>query len=93
MGQPAEAGQITGQGRISSKVAITPSDVTRIAFDALWIGVGGTLVYQSPSEDDITAPPALLNVPNGYLLPGGAVRVLATGTTCTNIVGLRVLKL
>lgn len=90
---PQEAAQINGQGRIYTKIAVTPSDATRLTFDALYIGVGGTLVYQSPGEDNDATPPPLLNIASGSLVRGGAVRVLATGTTCTDIVGFRVQKL
>lgn len=65
--------------------AITPSDSADLPFlaRAIWVGVGGTLVVQM-SEGN---PQTYLNVPEGRF-EGDIIRVHATGTTATNLIGL-----
>jgi hypothetical protein len=66
--------------------AITPHNTTKFATRAraVYVGVGG----------DITIVPAdgiavlLVAVPQGTILPVECVRVNATGTTATSLVGL-----
>jgi len=66
--------------------AVTPNDAADLALPAraLWIGAGGTLRIT-------TLKGTVLNftaVPSGFVMPVAAVRVHATGTTCTGIVAL-----
>ena len=56
------------------------SHVTR----ELFIGTGGNIVLELKHGDSIT----LNNVPDGARLPYRANKVLATGTTASDIVGL-----
>lgn len=67
--------------------AITPddtTDLTRIP-KALWVGIGGDVNVQGVNN---AAPVLFQNVPNGFILPVRARRVLATNTTATGIVAL-----
>ena len=56
------------------------SHVTR----AIYVGGAGSLTVQLSGGDQVT----LAAVPAGSLLPLRAARILATGTTATDIVGL-----
>lgn len=73
----------------SSGFAITPSDVTVFADNALprgvYVGGDGNLTVLLEWD---TASITLVGVKAGSLLPIRPVRVLATGTTATNLVGL-----
>ena len=67
---------------------ITPDDNTDLAFNkGLWVGTGGTLVVQMWEDPDGTTA-AFGSVPTGTLLPIRVKKVLATGTTATNLVTL-----
>lgn len=51
---------------------------------ALWIGIGGNIsIHSAKGKDKI-----FKNVPSGTFLAVACVRVNATGTTCTDIVGV-----
>lgn len=66
--------------------AITPHDtnlLTRSA-RAIYVGVGGDLKVRVHDGTEAT----FTNVPQGFTLPVECVRVYATGTTATNLVGL-----
>lgn len=65
---------------------ITPSDSVKLteATTGLWIGGTGTLKVLFNAD---TVPVTLDAVPVG-LLKISVIQVFATGTTCTNIVGL-----
>lgn len=66
---------------------ITPSDSTDLAFAtrALYVGTGGTVRAVLVSGSEATFE----NLPSGSFCPLRIVRVLATGTTATGLVGLR----
>jgi hypothetical protein len=66
--------------------AVTPNDNTDLTNQAraLYIGGTGNLVITPPIGGNVT----FVAVPVGTLLPIQANRVLATGTTATNIVAL-----
>lgn len=64
--------------------AVTASDSTAIAADALYIGVGGTVVVETHKGTSVT----FANVPGGSILPVKCGKVKAA-TTATNIVGLK----
>ena len=65
---------------------ITPSDTANIEprCDGLWIGATGDV-----RAEDAFGRIATFKCMGGTVLPISARRVLATGTTATNIVGLR----
>lgn len=65
---------------------IQPNDGNDLAHvtRALYVGVGGQIAAQLASGSTIT----LAAVPGGTLLPLRVRRVMATGTSATNIVGL-----
>ena len=69
--------------------AITPSDSADLPFRprAIYVGTGGNLVLREQQGGGGTAV-TFTNVPNGAVLPVRAWRVVATGTTASNIVGL-----
>lgn len=65
-------------------VAVTPSDITILAFAALYIGVTGDV--EILPFNSIT-PVVFKAVPVG-MLPVSGQKVMATNTTATNIVAL-----
>lgn len=77
-------------------VAITPSDSTtyaptdpatggRSSFRAIYVGVGGDVALMPAGS---TTAVTFKNVPTGTLLPVQPIKVMATNTTATNLVGL-----
>ena len=66
-------------------VALTPSDSVDIATKprALYIGVGGNIAV----TDELGVTTTFLNVPAGAFLPIRPVRLMATNTTATSIIG------
>jgi len=86
MGLPAVWNISNSDGPVIDGSAVTPNDAADLALPAraLWIGAGGTLRVT-------TLKGTVLNftaVPSGFVMPVAAVRVHATGTTCTGIVAL-----
>lgn len=72
---------------IERGVAVTPHDTDRIdPTKALWVGGAGNVAVELVGDD---ASVTLVGVDAGTLLPVAAVKVLATGTTATDIVALR----
>lgn len=73
-------------GPASHAFAVTPDDNTDFeeTTRALYCGAGGDIALRMLSGSDVT----LVNVPEGSVVPVRAVRVLATGTSATLIVGL-----
>ena len=71
---------------VSECFAITPDDVTDLAVPVrgLYVGTGGDVVIDDLVGNTVT----FVGVPGGAILPIGAKRVRATGTTAANIVGL-----
>jgi hypothetical protein len=67
--------------------AITPNDSVDLAAFIRGIYVGGTGDVALICEDN-TAAVTFVGVPTGTILPVRAKRVLSTGTTATNLVGL-----
>lgn len=67
--------------------AITPSDTAELGFvtRAIYVGQGGDLSVTMKSGDEIV----LRNVQAGMFYPLRATFVRATGTTATDIIGLR----
>lgn len=63
--------------------AITKSDATVILCDAVFVGGAGDIVIL---DKDGTS--ATYTVPANTILPITATKVMSTGTTATNIVGL-----
>lgn len=66
--------------------AVAPSDTADLleAVRALYVGSGGTVSLRTVSGATAT----FLSVPAGSILPVRADRVLQTGTTATDIIGL-----
>jgi hypothetical protein len=68
--------------------SITPNDSTDLpqgTCTAIWVGNGGDIAIRChPMGSAVT----LLNVPGGYQLNVEAERVMATGTTATNLVAM-----
>jgi hypothetical protein len=69
----------------SEAVEVTPSDSTPVLFRSLYIGGGGNVRVVPFTGGPVT----FHNVPAGTILPIIVVRVNSTGTTATNIVGLK----
>ncbi len=69
-----------------SAAAITPDDMSDISHvtRALYVGGGGHLRVKMLGGETAT----FANVPSGTLMPLRVLRVLATGTTATAILGL-----
>ena len=74
-------------GPATRLAAITPSDSVPIlgGTRALYVGVGGNVSVISAAGETVT----LANVATGTILPIRVTHVRSTGTTATNIVGLR----
>jgi len=71
-------------GPADNQVSVTPSDTADLAYvsRALFIGGAGNIVVTPASgQANVT-----YTCPAGMILPIRAARVLATGTTATNIV-------
>ncbi len=66
--------------------AVTPNDSTDLTFVSrgLWIGTTGDITVTMEEGGDLT----FSAVPDGTLLPLRVSRVLATGTSATNIVAI-----
>jgi len=64
---------------------ITPSDSASNVFRAIYVGGTGNLAVQF-AED--SAPVTLQGIAGGIIHPISTVKVLNTGTTATNLVGL-----
>lgn len=72
----------------SKLVAITPNDGTDLGpsrLRGLWIGTGGNVAVLALND---TNPITIPNVPDGTQLSVMVKKVLATGTTAANIIGL-----
>jgi hypothetical protein len=67
--------------------AITTSDTGNFYATALYVGTGGDVKVDMEDTDDTAI--VFSNVPAGTVLPIRVKRVYATGTTASNIVGLR----
>lgn len=65
--------------------AITPSDTADNFWESIFVGGAGNVTVVTPFGDTVefTAPAA------GFVLPIRVVKVKATGTTATNLVGLK----
>lgn len=66
--------------------AIIPDDENDLPREtrAIYVGGQGNLSVTLSSGDEV----ALVSVPSGAVLPLRAIRIRATGTTATNLVGL-----
>ena len=64
--------------------AVTKSDSTVVAFRALWIGTAGDVAVEMSNGDQVT----FANVNAGQLLPIAVQKVLSTGTSAADIVGI-----
>ena len=65
--------------------AITPNDATRLYAVGVYVGGEGDVAVEGEDGETVT----FTLVPAGSLLPIRVNRVLATGTTATNLVGFR----
>jgi len=72
----------------SGYIAVTPSDTTRLNCRAIYVAGTGDVAL---SVDGTTASVVFKTVPGGAILPINLDqgRILATGTTATNIVALQ----
>jgi hypothetical protein len=66
-------------------VAVTPSDTAFVDFVQLYIGVSGDVAVECEGGVSVT----LKAHPVGYTARMHIIRVMATGTAATNIVGLK----
>ena len=70
----------------SEAVAITLSDtVNHAPFRAFYVGVTGDVKIDTPLGQTVT----LKNCVQGSIVPIKAIRFYSTGTTATNLIGLR----
>lgn len=65
--------------------AITPADAGAIYATSLYVGTGGDIAVDMENGDTVT----FSAVPSGAIMPIRVRRVYSTGTTASNIVGLR----
>ncbi len=73
-------------GPAIGNIAVTPSDSDDLVQTsrALYVGTGGTVVVRAHDGTEAS----YVGVPTGLILPVRAVRVLATGTTASDIVAM-----
>jgi hypothetical protein len=69
----------------SDAVAITPADATFVDLIGVFVGGAGNLTVTTASGNDCT----FTGVPAGAQLALGIIKVKSTGTTATNIVGIK----
>jgi hypothetical protein len=71
------------ESSFSTAKTIVPSDSVLQAYSAIYVGGAGNLAImdQAGNQTILIAPPV------GFILELAVSRVLATGTTCTNLVG------
>ncbi len=83
---PFEGKAHTVDAPASHAFAVTPDDANDLGVVArgLYVGAGGDVALRTPSGEDVT----FSNVSGGAILPVRALRVLATGTTASAIIGL-----
>lgn len=65
--------------------AVTPSNTTKFRANALYVGTAGNVAVTMEDGSQVT----FNTVPAGSVLPLRVSQVLATGTTASNIIGLR----
>ncbi len=78
--------QASLSGPAASGFAVTPSDATDLpeTTRAIYVGSGGNVTVRMLTGETL----AFASVSSGTILPVRATRILATGTTCTDLVGL-----
>ena len=67
-----------------SATVVTPSDTAGNSYSAFMCGVAGAIAFQNVLGTTIT----LAAVPAYTVIPVACVRIMATGTAATNIIGL-----
>ena len=72
-------------GIASDAFAITPHDTNQQRASAIYTGAGGNIAVQTEDGTTLTFASAAA----GTILPVRVLRVLATGTTSTGIIGFR----
>ena len=77
--------QFLGEHIAKGASTVTPDDNTVVNFRGLYVGGAGNVSIVTPQGDTVT----FANVPAGGYVLVACNRVRATGTTATNIVGLR----
>jgi len=77
----AQHGNLTTYG---SAVVVTTSDTLGNSFSSFMCGVAGAIAFQNVLGTTIT----LAAVPAYTVIPIATVRIMATGTAATNIIGL-----
>ena len=65
--------------------SVTTDDVTANIFNGLFIGTAGNIKVTTHEGSDVT----FNNVGNGEFLPIAVKKIFATGTTASNIIGLK----
>lgn len=70
-------------------VAVTPSDATVLKTTrGLWVGTGGNIAVLPAGPETNGAAVTVPNVPGGTTLAVSVTKVMATGTTGSNIVAM-----
>lgn len=79
-------GSSKGSEPAYSAAPITRSDTVNIGFPVrgIYVGVSGDVVLRLVDNTNVT----FKNAPAGYIIPIRAIRVLLTGTTATDLVGI-----
>lgn len=77
---------VAPNGPAADAAAVTPSDTTDLATSSrfLYVGGAGDVIVTTTGGETVT----FKAVPVGTVLPVRASRVLATGTTATNLVSM-----
>jgi len=77
-----------GAGPATKAVAVTKSDATVVDFASLYIGGAGDVAVEARNMSGTAANVTFKAVPAGTVLPIACTKVLSTGTSATDIVGL-----
>jgi hypothetical protein len=80
---------LSAQARLADLVVTSDNvDLTDIP-KALYVGVGGDIAMIGVGASSLSLGVTWKNVPSGAILPFRPRRILATGTTATNILAIR----
>ena len=69
-------------------LAVTPNDSTNVSFFGLYVGTTGDVTVKTTHQGPSGATVKFTAVPAGAIIPLCVCRVMSTGTTASNIVGL-----
>ena len=76
--------QNTASAIATTATSVSPNDNTEVAYHGIYVGTGGIVTVQMRSGPTVI----FKNVASGSILPISVIKVFATGTTATDMIGL-----